>query len=193
MSLGEIVTSYGYLGIVVGTVLEGETTLILGGFFARIGYLDLHWVMLAAFGGTLVSDQFFFFLGRAKGITFLQGRPAWKEKSERVFTLMQSHQAAVMLGFRFLFGLRMVVPVIIGASGLKPLRFFSLNVLAAAIWALIVGTIGYLCGDFLEMILGEVRKYEIWILTAVIAAGVALWGRHWLAFILRRRPRHNPR
>ncbi len=190
MSFGEIITSYGYLGIVLGTLLEGETTLILGGFFARIGYLDLHWVMLAAFGGTLVSDQFFFFLGRAKGITFLQKRPAWKEKSERVFTLMQSHQAAVMLGFRFFFGLRMVIPVIIGASGLKPLRFFSLNVLTAAIWASIVGSIGYLCGDFLEIIVGEVHKYEIWILAAVVAAGVGLWGRQWLAYRRKRTPNH---
>ena len=40
---------YGYLAILVGTFLEGETILILGGVAAQRGYLDLHWVILAAF------------------------------------------------------------------------------------------------------------------------------------------------
>jgi membrane protein DedA with SNARE-associated domain len=35
----KLVTDFGYIAIVVGTFLEGETILVLGGFLAHRGYL----------------------------------------------------------------------------------------------------------------------------------------------------------
>lgn len=51
---------FGYLAILVGTLLEGETFLILGGFAAHRGYLDLSLVILSAFLGTVLGDQLFY-------------------------------------------------------------------------------------------------------------------------------------
>src|SRR5688572_33421924 len=39
--LTQLLDHYGYLAVLVGTVLEGETILILGGFAAHQGYLHL--------------------------------------------------------------------------------------------------------------------------------------------------------
>ena len=41
MSLQELVSNYGYLAISIGTFLEGETILILGGLAAHRGFLQL--------------------------------------------------------------------------------------------------------------------------------------------------------
>ena len=45
-SLEGFVENYGYWAILAGTVLEGETVLILGGLAAHQGYLELAWVLL---------------------------------------------------------------------------------------------------------------------------------------------------
>ena len=57
MSLQQLITDYGYLAILMGTFLEGETILILGGFASHRGYLELPWVVVSAFIGTLAGDQ----------------------------------------------------------------------------------------------------------------------------------------
>ena len=52
IDLASIVQQYGYLAIFLGAILEGETVLILGGFAAHQGYLQLIVVVaLAALGG----------------------------------------------------------------------------------------------------------------------------------------------
>ena len=39
--LESLIDTYGYLTILIGTFLEGETILVLGGFAAHRGYLHL--------------------------------------------------------------------------------------------------------------------------------------------------------
>lgn len=45
MSLEYLIDTYGYPAILIGTFLEGETILVLGGIVAKLGYLKLPWVM----------------------------------------------------------------------------------------------------------------------------------------------------
>jgi membrane protein DedA with SNARE-associated domain len=175
MSLEELIASYGYTAIAVGTFLEGETILVLGGLAAHRGYLELKWVVGSAFLGTLTGDQIFFHIGRIWGRSLLQGRPGWKAKSEKVLSLMKRHQVLLILGFRFLYGLRTVTPFVLGASGIPRLRFAVLNGVGALVWALIVGFLGYFVGHAVEVIIGDVKRYEMWLFAGVLAVGVSVW------------------
>jgi membrane protein DedA with SNARE-associated domain len=56
MSLELLVKTFGYWALFVGTFLEGETILIICGFFAHRGYLELAWVIVVAFMGSLAGD-----------------------------------------------------------------------------------------------------------------------------------------
>jgi membrane protein DedA with SNARE-associated domain len=63
MTFELLIARYGLPAIFLGTMLEGETVVIIGGFLAHRGYLSLFGVIIAATIGTLLADQFFFFLG----------------------------------------------------------------------------------------------------------------------------------
>lgn len=179
LSLESLVASYGYLAVFVGTFLEGETILVVAGFLAHRGYLELPFVILSAMLGTLAGDQLFYFLGRIKGMAWLESRPRWKAASERVIGMLARHQVPVILGFRFLYGLRTVTPFLIGASGVPPLRFAALNVAGALLWAACIGIAGYLLGHVLELVLEEVKRYELWVLGGIAVAGAAAWVAAW--------------
>ena len=97
-----LIENYGYLAILIGTFLEGETILVLGGFTAHQGYLALPWVILAAFAGSLCGDQLFFYLGRKHSQAVLSKRPSWKLKAEKVHKMMNQFQTPMILSFRFL-------------------------------------------------------------------------------------------
>lgn len=175
MSLEELIAGYGYAAIAVGTFLEGETILVLGGLAAHRGYLKFPWVVASAVLGTLTGDQIFFHIGRTRGRSLMDRRPGWKAKSERVFSLMNRHQVLLILGFRFLYGLRTVTPFVLGASGIPRLRFTILNAAGALVWAVAVGVMGYFLGHALEVIIGDVKRYEMWLFAGVAAVGGIAW------------------
>lgn len=175
MSLQELISNYGYAAIAVGTFFEGETILILGGFAAHRGYLELPWVVVSAFLGTLCGDQLYFYIGRSKGVSAFAERPGWKQKSEKVFRLMNKHQTWLILGFRFIYGIRTVTPFLIGASRVSPLRFLVLNTIGGLVWAVVVGTLGYLFGQTLELIVADLKKYELFAFAGLAGIGLLVW------------------
>ena len=175
MTLETLVNTYGYLALLVGTFLEGETVLVLGGMAAQRGFLYLPWVILVAFAGSFCGDQLFFFLGRRHSDFILNRRPAWKDRTEQARTLLHRYQTPVILGFRFLYGLRSIIPFAIGLSGVPLRRFFFLNMAGALVWAAVVGTGGYLFGHGLELVLGDLKRYEHLVLGGVAVAGFLVW------------------
>lgn len=177
----ELIRNFGYAAIFIGTFLEGETILAVGGFLAHRSYLELPWVVASAFLGTLCGDQAYYYLGRIKGVEFLENRPRWQRKSARVRRLLRRHQTLVVLGFRFLYGARTMIPFLIGASRIPPLRFLALNAIGALVWASAVGAAGYFLGRTAELLLADAQRYELWILGILAAVGVIAWSIWWLS------------
>jgi membrane protein DedA with SNARE-associated domain len=179
MSFEVLISTYGYAAIAIGTLLEGETILILAGFATHQGYLKLPWVVFYGFLGTLCGDQLTFYLGRAKGMKVLDQRPYWRSKSKRVFDLMRRHQSLLALGFRFLYGFRTITPFLLGASDMSPVRFLALNILGAFLWAVSIAVSGYLFGHVVELFLGKLKRYELYLFITLAVLGSIVWSVHW--------------
>ncbi len=175
MTIETLVAQYGYLVLLVGTFFEGETILVAAGFAAHQGYLKLPWVILAAFIGSLSGDQFYFFVGRLRGRSFLQKRSLWQAQSGRVQHLLDRYGTWIIVGFRFMYGLRTVTPFVIGLSDITVRRFFVLNAVGALIWALVIGSCGFLFGAVLEAVLENIRKIEHWIALGILGVGTVVW------------------
>lgn len=175
MTIETLVRTYGYAAILVGTFLEGETILVVGGFAAHRGYLELPWVILAAVIGTLSSDQLFFFLGRRHASPILARRPAWRARIDRANSLWERYSNLYIVGFRFLYGLRTISPFMIGMSPVPTRRFVVLNVLGALVWAATVGTGGYLFGLALERLIADIKHYELEVIALILLMGGVAW------------------
>lgn len=169
------ITHYGYLVILLGTFFEGETILVLAGYLAHRGLLSFAGVAIAAFAGTFAGDQLYFFLGRKKGMAYLETHPSWHARARRVMRILQHHPNLIALVFRFVYGIRTITPFLIGASGMSPWRFMALNAASALVWASTIGALGYLLGHTAELVLQDIKRYELIIVGAIIAAGVSLW------------------
>jgi len=178
MPLESLIQTYGYPAVTVGTFLEGEAVLLMGGFLAYSGYLALKWVFVAALIGTLVGDQLYFFLGRRYGNGLLTRRPRWRRRAERVYGLLDRHYIWVVLGFRFVYGMRIVTPWVLGMSRVPTRHFVLLNLAGGTLWSLAVTGAGYFFGATMEWLLGEIRRLELWILAGMALAALAAWLFH---------------
>jgi membrane protein DedA with SNARE-associated domain len=189
MTLDQVVQIYGYPALLIGTILEGETILVVAGFLAHRGYMQLPWVIFVAFAGSFLGDQSWFQIGRAKGVGFIEARPNWRPGVSRVRQLLERHRLLILVGFRFLYGLRNVTPFVVGATGFPIRQFILLNSLGAAIWSVTVASLGYFFGRGVEAVLEDIKNYELILVAAIAVGGAGLW----LAFHLRRRRQAGPR
>ncbi len=180
MSFAAAVSHFGYLALIVGLLLEGETVLVLAAFMARRGYLNLSIVILLGCLVSFASDQFFFWMGRTRGSQFLEKRPAWKFHVEKAKLLLRRNTILLFLGVRFLYGLRTAMPFVIGMSKFNPKKFMLWNFIGSFIWALIFGLAGQLIGNIMSAIFEDVKEHEFMIAMGIILAGVVfgLYRRH---------------
>jgi membrane protein DedA with SNARE-associated domain len=186
MTLVEFVTAYGYAAVLAGSLLEGETILLLAGFAAHQGHLSLQAVLVIAFVGGTLGDQVFFWIGRRWGGVLLQS-PSVRPRADIVAALLKRWDASLVFGIRFLYGLRIAGPVAMGALGFSPRRFAMFNAFGAAVWAVVIGGAGYLLGHSLEAWLGDLERYEsaiFWGASGVIAAGLLA---HRVVHVLRKK------
>jgi membrane protein DedA with SNARE-associated domain len=180
VSLSGLITDYGYVALFAGTLLEGETLLILAGFAAHQGYLQLHWVISIALLGGFLGDQIYFWVGRWRGGWVLSRFPGSVPVFGRAAALIERYHEVLIVAVRFLYGLRTVGPMAFGMSTVPGWRFMLFNALGASIWAVIIGGAGYLFGHAMELWLHDLKKIEEVLLFAILFGGVVFWIlRHW--------------
>jgi membrane protein DedA with SNARE-associated domain len=174
-----IIRDYGYWALLIGTFFEGETILIIAGLSAHLGLLQLPYVMLIAFIGSFSGDQSYYFIGYFKGRELIQKHLKWKRRVERVNKYIERYHNLVMLGFRFVYGMRIATPFVMGMSrNIKTTRFFILNAIGAVIWSVSVSAGGYFFGYALEGFMKNVKYYERLAIIIIIIMGIVLWIIH---------------
>ena len=177
MTLPQLLTDHGYAAVFAGSLLEGETILMLAGFAAHQGYLSLPWVVVVAFLGGALGDQIFFFVGRHWGNALLRRLPRLDRNAQRVRELLMRHHVGLIIGVRFMYGLRIVGPIVIGMSEVPATRFLTLNLVGAGIWAVVIAGAGFVFGHTLQMLLVRADRYEglavgVLVLVALLVGGI---------------------
>jgi membrane protein DedA with SNARE-associated domain len=164
--------------------LEGETFLLFAGAAAAQDILDIRLLILFAWMGSFCGDSFYFYLGRRFGKAILDKRPKFKKKTDKVFDMILKHDVAFMLGYRFIWGIRTFCAFGIGLSGHVPWRkFLFWNLIAAFMWAVVFSMIGFLFGEALDNVLGEIHWVLLGILGLVVGIfaiklGLENWHKH---------------
>ncbi len=175
----DLIINYGYVIVFVGTFLEGETVVALAGFAAYQGHLKLELLIPVAVCGAVIGDQFFFYLGRMKGRDILAKHPEWNTRVEAVHVRFERYQSWLIFGSRFMYGFRMMIPIILGAGRVSGVRFFVLNLMGAIVWAILFTFGGYVFGGAIEHFLGNVKKFEGIIVLLVLGFVAVIQGIGW--------------
>lgn len=174
LDINHLLATYGYWAVFVGCLLEGETVLILGGMAAHQQLLKL-WPLIAwASAGGMLGDQLLFWSGRFFSARLMPHLTRQQAAIERVNSLIKRYPSTSVFAVRFLYGMRLVGPLVIGASGLSPLRFSVLNALGAVVWATLFVSGGYWAGEALQQLFGDLRPYRLPIVLGVLVVVVVV-------------------
>jgi len=178
MSPELLLHKFGYLAVFVGTFLEGETILVMAGFFAERGYLELLLVMLTAAAGAFVGHVFWFWLGRTKGVKILERFPRMKKHFGRGIRMFERYGAPAIFITQWLYGLRITCAIIIGVSRISTIKFILYEAISCIVWSVVISLAGFYFGKAVERVLGRAAHIEKWGLLALVIVGLSVWGYH---------------
>ena len=85
------------------------------------------------------------------------------------------YQVIAVLSYRFIYGMRTITPIVIGASDFATRRFIVLNLCSTLLWAVAVSSAGYFFGNVIEVVLNDFRRYELAIMLVIAAVAGGVW------------------
>jgi len=162
---------YGYLALVAGTFLEGETAILVASSLIAHGPFQFPATVLAGFFGSFVSDWIYYLIGRLNGKYFLEKRPKLAARVEPVTRFFHQHKLQILFSYRFLYGFRVVIPLVVGLSGIRPASYLFYSIVTGLMWATLVSTTGYWVGRLLNL---QAKVFEENFIYIVL--GFALFG-----------------
>ena len=156
-------------------VIPGEFALIAGAIYTGTGDLNVVAVGVTAVIAAVVGSEIGYFIGRLGGraLVLRFGKYVFirEHHLDRAERAVDRYGGYLVIVARFIVGLRELIGIIAGVTGMRLVTFTIYNVIGAVAW---VGTwigLGYLAGDHIAVIYADVTRYFVY---AVIVAAVAL-------------------
>ncbi|HQU68427.1 MAG TPA: VTT domain-containing protein [Albidovulum sp.] len=176
MSLETLMSAWGLPAVFAGTIVEGEGVAFLGGALAHRGMFSYEAAALAATAGAFVVDQAMFHIGRHSARFAFARRMLARPVAKDLLARLGQRPLLSCLGMRFVFGMKTLGALALGASGIAPATYLALDLISAAVWAHAVTALGFGAGQTIETMFGRLSLHShlaIAVVVVVLAMGLA--------------------
>jgi membrane-associated protein len=139
-------------GLIVMPFLPGDSLLFTAGLFARLGYLNMAYLVTLLFIAAVVGDNTNYWVGRKIGLRAIQIRIRGKrlvkqENIDKTHGFYEKYGAKTIIMARFIPIVRTFAPFVAGIAEMNYRKFLSFDVLGGAIWILSLTFAGYFLGE----------------------------------------------
>jgi membrane protein DedA with SNARE-associated domain len=168
---------YGLAAVLIGSAVEGDFTLILAGVVSHLGIFPFP--LAAAIGalGSFIGDCAWYGLGRLRGPRLRSGA-LYRRVGPGIERLARRFGAWQLLAARFVYGTKSASMVFWGLHGLPFRRFAPIDALGCMLGATAFTALGYVVSGSAEVLLGKVRRVELWLLGAFLVGIVLVFLVH---------------
>jgi membrane-associated protein len=169
---------FGEAAIFIGFIFPGETAVLLGGFLASTGHLNVEALCALVVVAAVVGDSIGYEVGRHFGprvmsLGLFTRHQVGIDSAQRM--LRERGGPAVLLG-RFTAFLRAVMPGLAGLSQMRYGKFLFWNALGGLIWGIGFTLVGYFAGASYEKVASTIGRGSAIVLAAIVV-GLLVWWR----------------
>ncbi|HLL79715.1 MAG TPA: DedA family protein [Ktedonobacteraceae bacterium] len=190
--LGTFYDQYGYLTVFLGTLgentallgllLPGNSLALLGAVYARLGSLNLAWVIVMASLGTVFGYHIDYLLGRfvlARVATQWSGslfgrRIRLAGRLRLASRLIARHGGKAILLSHLIGQLRSFVALSAGMTGMRYRRFLGYELLAATLWNTAFCLLGYFLAGEIDRLQAFIERGG-WVLLGLLVLLFLAW------------------
>ena len=140
-------------GLAVGFFLPGDSLLVVSGLFAAASKLNVWFVMLAFFLGSVIGDSTGYWTGRWMGKTLFnreESRIFKPSRVEKAHAFFEKYGVKTVLLARFVPIVRTFAPLVVGAAEMPYSRFLPFSILGGMLWITSMVLAGYFLGSVIE-------------------------------------------
>jgi membrane protein DedA with SNARE-associated domain len=171
MGIQQLIIRHGLLAVLLGAAFEGDFTLILAGVVAHLGFFPFPLAVAVGALGSFIGDSIWYAVGRFRGPRFRAGR-IYRRVGPKIQRLADRFGPWQLLLARFVYGTKAASMVFWGLHGLKFRRFAPIDAIGCVLGTAVFSGLGYLVSGSATLLLGRVRRVQLWLLGAVLAGAV---------------------
>ena len=161
----------------VGMVVPGHLAIMVGGFLAKLGSLNLYWVLSISIIGALLGDYIGFSIGRYYGMNFIIKLKPYlfisDKQIDKARSLLSNHTGKSLIIGRFTPATRALMPFLVGTTKTSVSNFWIFNILGGVLWVVSSVMIGYLFGSAYHLVAGYIGRVLI---AAILITVIFVWG-----------------
>jgi membrane protein DedA with SNARE-associated domain len=168
---------FGEAAFFVGFVLPGETAVLLGGFLASQGHLNVLTLIVVVVICAILGDTVGYEVGKHLGPRVLQLGPIQKHEGrlDRAQDMLRHRGGpAIFLG-RWTAFFRAVMPGLAGVSQMRYRTFLFWNALGGVAWGVTFSLVGYFAGNSYAKVASTIGKGSAVVVALLVITGLALW------------------
>lgn len=176
MTYGKVFMHYSfillkYLSLIPLGFIEGPIVSTFSGYLARLGYLNLLMVIIIFVFVDILSDSFYYFLGRLSAKNKLIQAFFNKKLSGKklVFVnLWETHFFLMMFFGKIAYGISIPIIMSAGALNISAKKFFTLSIPISVLQTSTFVILGYMLGEVYYLAIDYV-KYPIFFISLVLS------------------------
>ncbi|WP_168920169.1 DedA family protein [Enterobacteriaceae endosymbiont of Donacia dentata] len=144
----KIINHYGYIIILLSSLIEWETFIVIAGMLAHKKILFLNKILFITVIGSIISNQLLFYIGKKYSKKFLFFFKNYRYKIQKYHTIITKYPYIFIIT-KFIYGFRLLSPIIMGIIKISYLKFFLLNITGSIIWTIFFTITGYFFGEII--------------------------------------------
>ena len=173
MGLTQLIIQYGLAAVFLGSGLEGDLSMVLGGVVSHQGYFRPQVAIAAAALGAFCADCVWYAVGRLHAQR-LQDAAFYRKVGPRIAAVTRRIGVWQIIAARFVYGTKNATMLFWGLHNLPLLRFVLVDAVGCVLGASFFVGLGFLVGDGAEALLGKVKRFEFLLLGALVVGVLVL-------------------
>jgi membrane-associated protein len=139
-------------GVVIFPFLPGDSLLFTAGLFARLGYMNMSFLVILLFFAAVLGDNCNYWIGRIIGLGVLKlklkGKKLVKQEYlDKTHSFYERYGVKTIIMARFVPIVRTFAPFVAGIAEMDYKKFLLFDILGGGIWICSLTFAGYFLGE----------------------------------------------
>ena len=143
-------STYGYLILAYYSLGGGMLALIGAGILSSMGKMDITTSIVVAVVANAIGDNLLFYLARTNKEAVQKYLTKHKRKIAWTNLLMRRYGWMAVFIQKYIYGVKTLVPIVMGLTKYDMKKFTILNIPASIVWGLVIGLVSYYFSDLVR-------------------------------------------
>jgi membrane protein DedA with SNARE-associated domain len=152
----QILSNWGYLFLFLYSLGGGFFALIAASVAAFFGKMNIIYVLMVAFTSNMIGDIILFYIARNNKSVLDEYLKKHRRKIALAHLMVKKQGDKIIFIQKFIYGIKTLIPIIIGFTKYSFKKFIILNVFASLIWVLVFGLGSFYMGDAINNLIDSI-------------------------------------